>query len=64
MKIRSGVAEFVSCGRDGWTNVTELLVTFRSFAKAPKNENNEKLETRPNTEVFNRTGTEKLRERD
>ena len=47
---------------DGWTNVTELLVTFRSFAKATKNEGSEKLETRHNTKVFNRIGTEILRE--
>ena len=47
---------------DGWTGVTELTVTFRSFAKTPKNESDEKLEKRPNTNVFNGTGAEEVRE--
>jgi hypothetical protein len=48
---------------DGLSDVAELIVTFLNFAKAPKEESNEKLETRPNTKVFNRIGTEELRER-
>jgi hypothetical protein len=47
---------------DGWTDVRELIVTFRSFAKAPKKQSDEKLETRPNVKVFNRIATEELRE--
>jgi hypothetical protein len=47
---------------EGWAGMTKLILTFCSLANSPKNESDEKLETRTNIVAFNRIGTEQLRE--